>query len=174
MMNVAQSMLAVGQFLFLYILCFLIISYFIVFLFFFFFFSSRRRHTRWNCDWSSDVCSSDLLAVGTRLQDFTTGSRALVPGEAALIQLNIQAFDAGKHRAVPLVGDAKRTLEDLTAALGSYKSSQVWQQRTAALIQEWNSAVDQAMTPTNAPLPTDAQVVGAVNRAAQRSDIVVC
>src|SRR5689334_24130971 len=31
-----------------------------VFFFFFFFFSSRRRHTRWNCDWSSDVCSSDL------------------------------------------------------------------------------------------------------------------
>ncbi len=115
-----------------------------------------------------------ILAVGTRLQDFTTGSRALVPGEAALIQLNIQAFDAGKHRAVPLVGDAKRTLEDLTAALGGYKSSPNWQQRTTALIQEWNSAVDQAMSPTNAPLPTDAQVVGAVNRAAQASDIVVC
>src|SRR5689334_23493382 len=32
----------------------------VIFFFFFFFFSSRRRHTRWNCDWSSDVCSSDL------------------------------------------------------------------------------------------------------------------
>src|SRR6267143_2312474 len=31
----------------------------------FFFFSSRRRHTRWNCDWSSDVCSSDLSPAGT-------------------------------------------------------------------------------------------------------------
>ncbi|WP_158045934.1 3D-(3,5/4)-trihydroxycyclohexane-1,2-dione acylhydrolase (decyclizing) [Skermanella pratensis] len=115
-----------------------------------------------------------ILAVGTRLQDFTTGSRALVPGDATLIQLNIQAFDAGKHRAVPLVGDARRTLEDLTAALGSYKVSEAWRERTAALVKEWNGAVDQAVSPTNAPLPTDAQVIGAVNRAAEARDVVVC
>ncbi|UEM18645.1 3D-(3,5/4)-trihydroxycyclohexane-1,2-dione acylhydrolase (decyclizing) [Skermanella mucosa] len=115
-----------------------------------------------------------ILAIGTRLQDFTTGSRALVPGGAALIQLNIQAFDAGKHRAVPLVGDAKRTLEDLTAALGPYKVADSWRERTAALVKGWNGAVDQAVSPTNAPLPTDAQVIGAVNRAAEARDIVVC
>src|SRR6266481_8893364 len=42
---------------------------------FFFFFSSRRRHTRWNCDWSSDVCSSDLIDVGT------SGTRAVILDE---------------------------------------------------------------------------------------------
>ena len=97
-----------------------------------------------------------------------------MPGEAALIQLNIQAFDAGKHRAVPLIGDAKRTLEDLTAALGATSHPPSGSSAPRPLIKEWNSAVDQAMSPTNAHLPTDAEVVGAVNRAAQTSDIVVC
>ena len=115
-----------------------------------------------------------ILAVGTRLQDFTTGSRALVPGNATLIQLNLQSFDAGKHRAVPLVGDAKRTLEDLTAALGSYQASAGWRERTAALVEDWNGAVDRVTSPTNAPLATDAQVIGAVNRAAEARDVVVC
>src|SRR5689334_24736070 len=52
-----------------------IFSLFIVFFFFFFFFSSRRRHTRWNCDWSSDVCSSDLGGVSR----VPTDSRRRVP-----------------------------------------------------------------------------------------------
>ena len=115
-----------------------------------------------------------LLAVGTRLQDFTTGSRAVLPGRARLVQLNIQPFDAGKHGAVPLVGDAKRTLEGLAADLGGHTSSAAWQARASALIAEWNAIVDQATAPANVPLPTDAQVVGAVNRAAKPNDIVVC
>jgi 3D-(3,5/4)-trihydroxycyclohexane-1,2-dione acylhydrolase (decyclizing) len=115
-----------------------------------------------------------ILAVGTRLQDFTTGSRAVLPGKARLVQLNLQPLDAGKHGAVPLVGDARRTLEDLAAALGVHKASAAWQARATALISEWNAAVDRATAPANVALPTDAQVVGAVNRAAGPRDIVVC
>jgi 3D-(3,5/4)-trihydroxycyclohexane-1,2-dione acylhydrolase (decyclizing) len=115
-----------------------------------------------------------ILAVGTRLQDFTTGSRALVPGSTRLIQLNIQPFDAGKHNALPLVGDARRVLEDLGKALGSYAAPKSWQDRTAALNAEWKAVADKAMAPTNAHLPTDAQVVGAVNRAAGADGVVVC
>ncbi len=119
-----------------------------------------------------------LLAIGTRLQDFTTGSRALLPGPARLIQLNIQPFDAAKHDAVKLVGDARRTLDDLEAAgLAGYATPQSWQARTAGLVREWNEAVEAAMAPGNAAaaLPTDAQVVGAVNRAATGPrDTVVC
>src|SRR5438309_3013884 len=48
--------------------------FFIFFFFFFFFFSSRRRHTRWNCDWSSDVCSSDLVLM--RYRAISTGYRS--------------------------------------------------------------------------------------------------
>ena len=115
-----------------------------------------------------------VLAVGTRLQDFTTGSRAVLPGQAQLVQLNIQPVDATKHGAVPLVGDAKRTLEALTVALGGHTTSAAWQARASALITEWNAIVDQVTAPANVPLPTDAQVVGAVNRAARENDIVVC
>jgi len=115
-----------------------------------------------------------VLAVGTRLQDFTTGSRALLPGGSRLIQLNIQPFDAGKHGAVPLVGDARTVLEALTSALGDHASPPVWQARATALTAEWTAAVDAATAPGNAALPSDAQVLGVVNRAAQCSDIVVC
>ncbi len=121
-----------------------------------------------------------VLAVGTRLQDFTTGSRALLPGGSRLIQLNIQTFDAGKHGAAPLVGDARTTLEALTAALGDHASPPAWQARATALTAEWTAAVDaatapgDATAPDNAALPSDAQVLGAVNRAAQSGDVVVC
>lgn len=115
-----------------------------------------------------------ILGVGTRLQDFTTGSRALLPGAARLIQLNVTPFDAGKHGAVPLTGDARRTLEELTAALQGYAAPAAWQARKTALVAEWNAAVDQVTAPGNLELPTDAQVVGAVNRAAGDDGIVVC
>ncbi len=115
-----------------------------------------------------------VLAVGTRLQDFTTGSRALLPGGERLIQLNIQPFDAGKHGAMPLVGDARTTLDALTAALGDHASGPAWQARAAALTAEWTAVVDAATTPGNAALPSDAQVLGAVNRAARPGDVVVC
>jgi len=115
-----------------------------------------------------------VLAVGTRLQDFTTGSRALLPGGSRLIQLNIQPFDAGKHGAAPLVGDARTTLEALTAALGDHASPAAWQARATALMAEWIVAVEAAMSPSNTALPSDAQVLGTVNRAAQPGDVVVC
>ena len=121
------------------------------------------------------ACEADLiLGVGTRLQDFTTGSRALLPGTATLIQLNVAPFDAGKHCAVPLASDAKRTLDELSAALGPHASTPAWQARRAALAAEWNAAVDRATAASNVELPSDAQVVGAVNRAAGERDVVVC
>lgn len=115
-----------------------------------------------------------VLAVGTRLQDFTTGSRAVLPGRARLVQLNVAAFDAGKHGAMPLVGDARRTLDELGAALGGYAAPPGWQRRATDLVGEWNAAVEAAVAPGNLESPTDAQVLGAVNRAAGPRGIVVC
>jgi 3D-(3,5/4)-trihydroxycyclohexane-1,2-dione acylhydrolase (decyclizing) len=115
-----------------------------------------------------------ILAVGTRLQDFTTGSRALLPGKAKLIQLNISAFDAGKHGALPLVGDARRTLEELSQAVGSYRSPDDWLRKAAGLIADWRNAVDRATAASNARHPFDAQVLGAVNRTCRGDDIMVC
>jgi 3D-(3,5/4)-trihydroxycyclohexane-1,2-dione acylhydrolase (decyclizing) len=116
-----------------------------------------------------------VLAVGTRLQDFTTGSWALFRNaERRLIGLNVQPFDAGKHHAMPLVADAKVGLERLSAALAGRRGPDAWRQRAEAEQASWESVAAQAKAATNVALPSDAQVIGAVQRAAAASDIVVC
>jgi 3D-(3,5/4)-trihydroxycyclohexane-1,2-dione acylhydrolase (decyclizing) len=115
-----------------------------------------------------------VLAIGTRLQDFTTGSRALLRRGTRLIQLNVQSFDATKHGALPLIGDARATLEALTAVLGDYASPRNWQSRLADLRASWIAEADAATAPGNTDLPSDAQVLGAVNRVAGPEDVVVC
>jgi 3D-(3,5/4)-trihydroxycyclohexane-1,2-dione acylhydrolase (decyclizing) len=116
-----------------------------------------------------------VLAVGTRLADFTTGSWAVFRNpRMALIGLNVAAFDAAKHRALPLVADALRGLGDLDRELGAWRAPAEWTSRAAAMVQEWNRVVESVTAVSEAPLPTDAQVLGAVNRAAGARAVVVC
>ncbi|MFL5116687.1 MAG: 3D-(3,5/4)-trihydroxycyclohexane-1,2-dione acylhydrolase (decyclizing) [Microvirga sp.] len=116
-----------------------------------------------------------VLAVGTRLQDFTTGSWALFRNpDTTIIGLNVQSFDAEKHGALPLVCDAKVGLERLSAALGGRRAPPVWAERAAAETARWRELAAAATAATNAALPSDAQVIGAVQRAGEPSDIVVC
>jgi 3D-(3,5/4)-trihydroxycyclohexane-1,2-dione acylhydrolase (decyclizing) len=115
-----------------------------------------------------------VLAIGTRLQDFTTGSRALLGEGATLLQLNIAAFDAGKHSALPLVGDARRVLGELHAALGQHQAPGQWREKATGSIKGWNASADRATAADNATLPSDAQVLGAVNRKAPQDAIMVC
>jgi 3D-(3,5/4)-trihydroxycyclohexane-1,2-dione acylhydrolase (decyclizing) len=91
-----------------------------------------------------------------------------------LIALNVAPFDAAKHGALPLVADAKRGMEELSAALGGWQVPAPWSAKAATLMAEWNSATDRVTAPTNAPLPSDAQVLGAVNRQAGHDGVVVC
>jgi 3D-(3,5/4)-trihydroxycyclohexane-1,2-dione acylhydrolase (decyclizing) len=117
-----------------------------------------------------------VLAVGTRLQDFTTGSRALF-GKARLVALNVVAFDAHKHGAQPLVADAGRGLAGLSATLGRWSAPRVWQEKAVTATARWHRTVERvtaAPKPKANTLPTDAQVLGAVNRAMPRDGIVVC
>lgn len=107
-----------------------------------------------------------VLAIGTRLQDFTTGSWSLFANDAMrIIGLNIQPFDAGKHRAYPLVADAGAGLDILDVNLGSWTAPASWSQQARELKADWLLSADAATAPTNAPLPSDAQVIGAVQRA---------
>ena len=116
-----------------------------------------------------------VLAVGTRLQDFTTGSWSLfrAPGHR-IIGLNIQPFDAGKHGAQPLVADAKAGLAALAEALRDWRAPDQWVERAHAEKQRWQDTASAFTVAGNAELPTDAQVIGAVQRQALPSDIVVC
>lgn len=113
-----------------------------------------------------------VLGIGTRFQDFTTGSWSLFknPGRQ-LVSVNVAAYDAVKRGAIPLVSDARIALEKLSSALGSYKS-------TSSDIgdkAEWFKAVD-ALTAApndNNHLPTDQQIIGAVQRASTGDTIVM-
>ncbi|WP_406856905.1 3D-(3,5/4)-trihydroxycyclohexane-1,2-dione acylhydrolase (decyclizing) [Alsobacter sp. KACC 23698] len=116
-----------------------------------------------------------ILAVGTRLQDFTTGSWSLFRNPARrIIGLNAQPFDAGKHRAQPLVADAQAGLDDLDVALGRAGSPPAWRERIAAEKAAWAPTAARYTQASNADLPSDAQVIGAVQRTSERSDVVVC
>ena len=113
-----------------------------------------------------------VLAVGTRLQDFTTGSWSLFDQGAQLIGLNAARFDASKHRALPIVADAREGLEALEAALGSWRADPRWSARAGALRADWQRTVAQRTAPA-ASLPSYAQVIGAVNRLCADSDRVI-
>ena len=118
------------------------------------------------------IAAADLVVgIGTRLQDFTTGSRALLDGaRRRLIQVNVQAFDAAKHHAETVVGDARTVIEDLIACgVGSARAD------VSALKTAWDEACDRATAaPGASALPSDAQVIGAVWRAMPEDAVVVC
>ncbi len=113
-----------------------------------------------------------ILAIGTRLQDFTTGSRRLFKGR--LIGLNVQAFDAGKHDGQPLVADAREGLIALIAALGSHRAPAVWAEQTGTWRARWRAVAAAALAPGTAVPPSDAEVIGAVRRGAAKGAVVVC
>lgn len=114
-----------------------------------------------------------VIGVGTRFQDFTTGSWALFkhPGRR-LLSLNVQPYDGSKHNSLPLVADAKIGLEALSRAVGVYKR----QPADTSLKTKWFAAADRftaAPSDGNA-LPTDMQVIGAVQRQARENSVVMC
>ena len=121
------------------------------------------------------VESDLILAVGTRLQDFTTGSWSLFANDdVKIVGLNVQPFDAVKHNALPLVGDARVGLAALDVALMGWEVDASWTANARAGKEEWLESLRKATAPTNAALPSDAQVIGAVQRARGSDAIVVC
>jgi 3D-(3,5/4)-trihydroxycyclohexane-1,2-dione acylhydrolase (decyclizing) len=112
-----------------------------------------------------------VLAIGTRLGDFATGSRALFAG-AKLIQLNVAPFDAAKHGAISLVADADAGLEALKQQLNGWRASAAWTEQAARLARAWNGEVERITAPGKGK-PTDAQVLGVANEIFSKG-IVVC
>ena len=103
-----------------------------------------------------------VLAVGTRLSDFTTASRSPFRNPSArLIQLNAASYDAAKHGALPLIADARAGLDELDSALTTWSAPTEWTNQARSLAAEWNEAVARATAPSNAALPSDAEVLGA-------------
>jgi 3D-(3,5/4)-trihydroxycyclohexane-1,2-dione acylhydrolase (decyclizing) len=114
-----------------------------------------------------------ILAIGTRLMDFTTGSWTVFNPDARFIAINAARWDAGKHRALAVVGDAKETVEEMLPALKGWQADAKWTAKARDEMAAWNKALDGYQKPTNAPVPTYAQVVGVVNRKAGERDYMI-
>ncbi|OYU41504.1 MAG: 3D-(3,5/4)-trihydroxycyclohexane-1,2-dione acylhydrolase (decyclizing) [Pseudorhodobacter sp. PARRP1] len=113
-----------------------------------------------------------VLAVGTRLQDFTTGSWTAFAPDARIIGLNVGRHDACKHLSQPLVCDAKVGLVQLGAALSHYRAPAAWLARAQEARQVWNGYVAKNVAPRNG-LPSYAQAIGVVNGLCSAEDRIV-
>lgn len=117
-----------------------------------------------------------VIAIGSRLQDFTTGSRSLFSKEGRqLVQINTADFDAYKHGAEAVIGDADTVIGQLLARLPQdYSVSESWQQTYTVNRDTWLAAVSAAKANKHNALPTDAEVIGAVQRATDDTAVAVC
>jgi 3D-(3,5/4)-trihydroxycyclohexane-1,2-dione acylhydrolase (decyclizing) len=116
-----------------------------------------------------------VLVVGSRLSDFTTASNsAFANPDVRFIAVNVVEFDAHKRQALALVGDARAVLEDLEARVAGYRVSDSYARALADLKTEWERETDRLFAGSEAPLLTQAEVIGAVNAALGPRDVIVC
>ncbi|MEE8458053.1 MAG: 3D-(3,5/4)-trihydroxycyclohexane-1,2-dione acylhydrolase (decyclizing), partial [Acidimicrobiia bacterium] len=114
-----------------------------------------------------------VVAVGTRLQDFTTGSWSVFRNpRMQLVSINIGRFDATKHHAVSVIGDALISLEALDQALGDYRAPTEWLSFATQARREWHEYLDDYVG-QDFDVPTYAQVIRAVNDLADDNDYQV-
>ncbi len=116
-----------------------------------------------------------VIGVGTRYTDFTTASKTAFanPG-VRFVNINVAEFDAFKHSALPLLGDARATLAELGSALGEYAADAAYSDEARALHDEWEAEVDTIYAIRNEPLPSQGELIGAVNELGQAEGIMVC
>ena len=127
---------------------------------------------------SANLLASDadlVIGIGTRYTDFTTSSKtAFQHPDVRFINVNVAEVDAYKHYALPLVADARATVENLTAALSGYRVSDEYRVRVAQLREKWEAEVEQYYHPDSDGMITQAEVIGAVNSFSDPRDVVVC
>src|SRR3989449_5586481 len=116
-----------------------------------------------------------VIALGTRLSDFTTASKtAFQNPEVRFININVAEFDAYKHAALPLVADVRVVLEELSTSLGNYRVPEDYRARTARLKQDWTTEVARLVHSQADSRITQCEVIDIVNSFCGRKDVVVC
>ncbi len=113
-----------------------------------------------------------ILAVGTRMQDFTTGSWTAFAQDARIIGLNVARHDAAKHFSLAVVGDAKLGLLEISKALGDHNAPTSWTKSAQAERVKWDGYVAENVKPGNRP-NSYAQAIGVVNALCDKRDRVV-
>ncbi|WP_299949237.1 3D-(3,5/4)-trihydroxycyclohexane-1,2-dione acylhydrolase (decyclizing) [uncultured Ruegeria sp.] len=112
-----------------------------------------------------------IVAVGTRLQDFTTGSWTAFAKDAQFISINAARHDAVKHMSLPVVGDAKLSLQALTQA-NDYTAPTDWVSLAQDERRKWDAYVAENVAYGNRP-NSYAQAIGVVNELCDARDRVV-
>ncbi|MBA3354452.1 MAG: 3D-(3,5/4)-trihydroxycyclohexane-1,2-dione acylhydrolase (decyclizing) [Pyrinomonadaceae bacterium] len=116
-----------------------------------------------------------VIAVGTRLSDFTTASKTAFqhPG-VRFININVAELDAHKHGALPLVADARVTLDELREALEGYAVGGEYAARISSFKEQWKAEVERLFNRRQGPPISQSEVIGIVNSFSQPEDVVVC
>ncbi len=118
-----------------------------------------------------------VIAVGTRLNDFVTGSWSVFGNDdMRLVTVNVARFDAVKHLAAPVVGDAAVTLAELDRQLEGWTTPGSWLERSAVEVREWRAYTEEVTSPgfeTPTGLPSYAQVIGVINELTGPDDYAV-
>jgi 3D-(3,5/4)-trihydroxycyclohexane-1,2-dione acylhydrolase (decyclizing) len=124
------------------------------------------------CEGANDLAAAAdvVIAVGTRLQDFTTGSWTGFDRTARFVGINAAGFDAIKHSSLPVVGDAREALRELTPMLDGWAGPEEWTDRASRNTQAYHAYIDKVAAPAETGEMTYAQVVGAVDRTALPTD----
>ena len=116
-----------------------------------------------------------VIGVGTRWSDFTTASKSAFQDPAVrFVNLNVSEFDAAKHSGLALTGDARTGLEALREALAGHRAEEPWTARAREEAAEWEREVERHVRAGHGPLPSQAEVIGAINDAAGETGAVVC
>jgi 3D-(3,5/4)-trihydroxycyclohexane-1,2-dione acylhydrolase (decyclizing) len=116
-----------------------------------------------------------VVAIGTRLTDFTTASKTAFqnPG-VRFVNINVAEFDAHKHAALPLVADARVTLDELREALAGYRVTGEYAARVAAFKEQWREEAERLYDRREGPPVSQSEVIGIVNNFSAPRDVVVC
>ncbi|MCY3864428.1 MAG: 3D-(3,5/4)-trihydroxycyclohexane-1,2-dione acylhydrolase (decyclizing) [Chloroflexi bacterium] len=116
-----------------------------------------------------------VIGIGTRYSDFTSASKtAFMNAGVRFININVAEFDAYKHNALPLVGDARATLEELAEALGGYAVDAAYRERVHAYNRSWDAEVHRIYNLEHEPMLSQGEVIGMVNSLSDAGDTVLC
>ena len=115
-----------------------------------------------------------VIGVGTRFSDFTTASKtAFQNPEVRFININVTEFDAFKHHALPVVGDARATIEELHILLNGYQVDPKYRQQAVELHNAWEEEVERIYSTRNEPLPSQGELIGLLNELSSPDAIMV-
>ncbi len=115
-----------------------------------------------------------VIGIGTRYSDFTTASKtAFQDPNVCFININVAEFDAYKHSALALVGDARATLEELAAGLEGWRVAPDYEAQARQWHADWAREVDRIYAIRHAPLPSQGEIIGAINALSDPQGVIV-